>query len=364
MSTTENDDHLATRQPRDVASVAAFVSTQNREAGQPTARAIALREVMAPLIERLADRPETAGVCVLGSFALSGIRPAADKFSDFDIALFLKLDVPADILSLPVIPFQRAVQPYLPQWLPNFKFLYPGADPLGESDALPLQINIHQLVYDYEVQDSIVWTADRREAFSRTCDVVYDLDRKIASLIEAKSPPPPAELERRLNDNVALIPVTIEHSVDKCIYRNLFSDALLAISETSDYLLDLVYALNGKDLPHRKWRISLLETLPLKPEQMGPRLGNILASPGLRREDVWMKRLALLELFEELRLLVVSNVVLGDDPYRKLITQTRPGFQLRDHSFADETLERFDDQYEKMLDKNWNNLNFGSLASE
>lgn len=311
-----------------------------------------------PLVKHLMAQSETAGLCVLGSFALSGIRPHADIYSDFDLALFISLQLPAELLELAPLTFQRAVQPYLPNWLPNFKFVYPGLDPLGEANAPALQINIHQLVLEYEEHPSRVWPADRREAFAHTCDVVYDPRGRIALLRASKAVPPPVELARRINDNIALIPVTIEHSVDKCALRGAAGDAVLAVAEVCDYLLDLVYALNGMDLPHRKWRVGMLVHLSKLPHRFETRLQGLLLAPAATEDQLLEKIDTLKNLFED-TLAMASKWHKLEDPYRKLITETRPGFQLKDYSFADAIAHQGEDQYAKMQNRKWNSINFG-----
>lgn len=330
---------------------------------KPSERAVAMHDAVLPLVRHLIAQRETAGVCVLGSFALSGIRPHADIYSDFDLALFVSLQLPSGILELAPLAFQRAVQPYLPGWLPNFKFVYPGGDPLGESSAPPLQINIHQLVLEYEECQNRVWPPDRREAFAHTCDVVYDPSGRVASLRSTKSVPPPAELARRINDNIALIPVTIEHSIEKCAVRGLAADATLAIGEVCDYLLDLVYALNGRDLPHRKWRVGMLCVLPDLPSEFERRLHCVLLASASTEQQLLEKIDLLKQLFDD-TLDFVQRRHQFEDPYRKLVTETRPGFQLKDYSFADEMASHGDDQYAKMQNQKWNSINFGLPIDE
>lgn len=334
-----------------------MISNECKIETMPSARAVAMRAALDPYIARLAAKPETAGICVLGSFALSGMRPSADIFSDFDIALIIDIALDSHMLSLSPGMFRQAVQPLLPAWLPNFKFVHPDGDPLHEPGAPPLQINVHQLVLAYEEQPNLHWPADRREAFAHTCDIVHDPKGRIAALRAAKSKPPKAELARRLNDNIALIPVTVEHSVEKCIRRGLFADATLALCECIDYLLDLAYAVNDMDLPHRKWRIALLDCPGRLPHGFRSRVEELLASSDAGAGALSKKSEAFLQLFEELVAVARQEHELLHDPYRKLITETRPGFQLRDHTFADGCYSEHE-QYEKMKLQEWNLINF------
>lgn len=329
----------------------------------PSARAVDMHVAMRPLVKHLIGMPQTAGLCVLGSYALTGFRPDADIYSDFDMALFISLDLPCEILALAPLPFQRAVQPYLPDWLPNFKFVYPDGDPLGHVDAPPLQINIHQLVLEYELQDHIVWPSDRREAFANTCDIVYDPHGKIAELRSRKAAPPADELERRINDLLAAIPVTIEHSLEKCIRRNAIADAILSLSEISDYLIDLIYAINSMDLPHRKWRVSMLSKLSLAPANVVQALPQMLSSPSNSIEALEDRMKTLMRLFDEVKEFAEQKYPCPD-AYRKLITRTRPGFQLRDFSFADDVLSLREEQYSKMQNRRWNRVNYGLTPDE
>jgi hypothetical protein len=325
----------------------------------PSARAQAMRKALQPFLDRLAAKDETAGVCVLGSFALSGIRPAADIFSDFDVALFIDIPVPEQLIQLEALQFQRSIQDALPCWLPNFKFVHPEPDVEGNSEAPPLQINVHQLVLQYEEQCPHLWPPDRREAFASTCDIVYDPSGRIAKLLTAKAVPPAAEIRRRVDNNLALIPVTIEHSVEKAALRGMLGDAILSMSETIDYLLDLVYALNQRDIPHRKWRVKVLSTLKLLPPKFAEKLDQLLTGSCSTQEDMINKIKLLRQLFSQVQVLALEFGYGSGDPYRELVSECRPGFQLRHRSFADETIpSATGEQYEKMKDENWNRCNF------
>lgn len=325
--------------------------------GVASERAKIVRAAMQPLIGRLCEKLETVGVCILGSFALTGVRPCADIYSDFDIALFIEVLDLESFFSLEPIAFQRAIQSYLPNWLPNFKFVYPDSRSISDPEAPPLQINVHQLVISYEEQESRVWPADRREAFANTCDIVYDPQGRVAELIQSKGTPPPTEVNHRVTQALAVIPVTIEHSIEKCALRGALADSVLALSETIDSLLDLVYALNGKDLPHRKWRLQLVETLCQTPLNFRKRVEAILTESSAEKSAMLAKIKMLRELFQEVTQLCSARENVSD-AYRRLVSEMRPGFQLRHHSLADEHVGKQREQYEKMKDELWNRANF------
>lgn len=337
-------------------------STAIRQTG-PSERTIAIRKTLEPLLLELSNKPEAVGVCVLGSYAFSGLRPSSDLYSDFDVALFIDLSFPDEWLGLSQLEFQREIQPLLPRWLPNFKFVYPGEDPDASKNPPPLQINVHQLVLPYEEAQQ-QWPPDRREAFANTCDIYFDPTGRIQKLVEAKSPPPISDLKRRVGNNLALIPVTLEHSVEKSAVRGSLGDATLALVEVVALMLDLAYAINGRDTPHGKWRHQLLYSVDSLPERFAERIDHILLHPNKSTEDVIEKMNQMLKLLNELKALVPANLAPTEDPYRVLVTEVRPGFQLAHMSCADRSVDKKLDQYEKMATKKWNQINFDLLGDK
>lgn len=329
----------------------------------PSERTVSIRHALEPLLINLSKKPETAGVCVLGSYAFSGMRPSSDLFSDFDVGLFLDISFPGEWLILRPLEFQAKVQPLLPKWLPNFKFVYPGVDPDAQLNPPPLQINVHQLIVSYEEHQTL-WPPDRREAFANTCDVFFDPTGRIQRLIEEKSAPPIEDLKARIGNNLALIPVTLEHSVEKSALRGSLGDATLALAEVVALMLDLTYAINRRDVPHGKWRRKLLETVSLLPNEFTTRIDRILLHPNSSKDDVLQKMNQMLQLLEELKELVPKDLSPISDPYRVLVSQVRPGFQLKYVTNADNAVDPKYDQYEKMAMQKWNQINFDLSGDE
>ncbi len=326
-------------------------------------RTVSIRRALDPLLVNLSKKSETAGVCVLGSYAFTGLRPSSDLYSDFDIGLFLDIPFPDDWLTLRQLEFQAKIQPLLPKWLPNFKFVFPGVDPDAELNPPPLQINVHQLVLRYEEHQQF-WPPDRREAFANTCDVYFDPTGRVKKLIELKAPPPIEDLKARVGNNLALIPVTLEHSVEKSAIRGSLGDATLALAEVASLMLDLTYAINKRDVPHGKWRRKLLDTVAILPNNFTARIDHILLHPNSSKEEVLDKMNQMLQLLAELKELVPKDLTPSEDPYRVLVSQVRPGFQLRFITHADDSVQGELDQYEKMAMKKWNQINFDLLGDE
>lgn len=329
----------------------------------PSQRTISIREALEPLLKNLSKKPETLGVCVLGSYAFSGLRPSSDLYSDFDVGLFLDVTFPDEWVKMTPQEFQLQIQPLLPDWLPNFKFVYPGIDPDAGQNPPPLQINVHQLVVQYEEQQEF-WPPDRREAFANTCDVYFDPTGRVQKLIDTKSAPPIADLKSRIRNNLALIPVTLEHSVEKSAIRGSLGDATLALAEVVSLMLDLAYAINRRDVPHGKWRHRLLDTLAQIPNEFAQQIDDILRLPNASESIVLEKLKLMLKLLEQLKQLVPPDLTPAEDPYRVLVSQVRPGFQLKHLTHADKSVNKELDQYAKMAMKRWNQINFDLLGDE
>lgn len=316
--------------------------------------------VMAPFLKRLISRRETQGVCILGSHARTGERPFADLQSDFDIALFIDLPILPAHLKMPPLEFQRAIQPLCPAWLPNFKFrLPPTADAVQR--LFPLQINVHQLVLNYEESSDFTWPDDRREAFQTTCEIYYDPSGRVERLIEKKRRFAPEEYLQRLRLNLALIPVLLEHSAFKCAARDLLFDSLLSITEAVERIIQLLYDLNFQPLPHRKWRFSHLARLSKLPSGAIHLLQEVMLPSGLSSNELAEKAASLRSLCAGIANLAMIEGLLVDDPYQEFITARAPGWQLKYATFGDATFGHTLHQYEKMNLAEWNDANFNLL---
>ncbi|CCE98563.1 hypothetical protein SFHH103_04073 (plasmid) [Sinorhizobium fredii HH103] len=316
-------------------------------------------QAMAGFLTHLASMQETRGVCVLGSHARTGCRPNADEYSDFDVALFIDLEIDPFILQYEPTSFQSAIQPLLPDWLPNFKFVAPFSEFEQRLHSYePLQINVHQFVLSYEQQDHIVWSEDRREAFLNTCEILYDPTGAVAELISIKTRKHCRTHVQRLNRNMAIIPVLIEHCVIKCARRRAFVDAQLALSETVDHLIESAYDLNERPLPHRKWRFAQLVDLPLLPPGFSFNLEAALVNGPSSTEGFIERASTLQRLCSEILRISQERGIVSCDVYSNFVTALNAGWQLKHRTAADLAIGSIKDQYEKMRDLQWNTRNF------
>lgn len=317
------------------------------------------RSLVRPLIEHAKMHTETQGICYLGGVAKGGKRTGVDEHSDIDLALFIstaELDEQCRTGSWADI-VQR-VQPSLPRWLPNFKFVCPA-------HRAGIQVNVHQLLIGYEERDDVVWDSEKREAFSQTCETIYDPFGRVGTLIRRKSRIPDGYLTQRITHFVASFPVTMEHSILKAAYRGNYLDAQMVIYRLATELVETLYHLNHTDPPHWKRRFGTLATLSYLPPQALGTVKTCLSKPAKSLNIVRARVRALRKVYDTIiRDIPRLQLDIPPDPYSTCVTKYRPGWQLRLQTAADQRLPRkIVSQADKMKIAQWNSDNFRLVAS-
>jgi hypothetical protein len=324
--------------------VESVVRTRNRFAE--------LRRMAIDLARRIAARPGVAGVVLLGGLADGGARRFADEVSDIDLCVVLDLPrIPEGVLALRGAAFSDAVQPYLPDWLPNFKFSVPRAhSTIGQS----VDVDVHQLIYQYERQPDLRWDLAKLEAYASTSEILCDSGGRVAAMVGGK-----IEAHRHLlRDRViASIPVRIGVDVDRCIARGLVSHAHHVMNAAWADLLAALYLVNGEFPPNPKWALVSLSALARVPAdcrarlEHGMRVENFSSSAARRRQTL------LVALHRDLEGICRALDWFPADPYTHAATRLFVDRQLRHHTAADALARPVSEQYAKMAIPAWNRRN-------
>lgn len=312
-------------------------------------------DLVKTFIQRVINHEEVTGVLILGGIAENGSRQFADYLSDLDIAIVLSIPhCPKSILKLPFRSFSIEIQPYLPDWLPNFKFSVPKT----ETDyKFTIDIDVHQLILEYERQSHIMWDIGKLEAYA-AAETYFDPSGKVQSLINNKI----MEHERILQDlpitTLALAPVRLD-DVERCIKRTLFSSAHEIMNAVLEDILISVYAINGKFAPNPKWRLASLDVLTWIPSDAQSRFEEALLVQSHTKQDIKRRQKNMLSLLKDINAYCQSRFPwFPKDPYTYASTRILPDRQLRHITYADQQISPVTDQYEKMKQNQWNKHNW------
>lgn len=315
--------------------------------------AAGLRAKAAPFIERLRAKPQVTGIGLLGGLARTGIRHFADCYSDIDITILLTCDLPAGLLGLPIQALMTEAQPFLPRWLPNFKFAEPSSG---------TEFNVHQHLLEYESQASVVWDNEKCGAYADTLEIVHDPQGHLRSLVASKTA---CRQERAFDAALRLLSrsyMLASHDVLTCLRRGRLDVARDIITRVTYEAIDVLLFLGGIWPPGYKWRLLALQALLDQAAVLdGWSYARVLR---LARLDI-ASRGQCERLQRELILLLDHVAVLAaqkfpdwpEDVYAYATTCVFTDKQLRATTTADVRSGQGFDYAVRILDAEWNRIN-------
>ncbi|KPJ56537.1 hypothetical protein AMJ49_04650 [Parcubacteria bacterium DG_74_2] len=189
-----------------------------------------IEKTIKPFLEKLQEQSYIKGIVLLGGL---GKRNFIDKYSDIDLTVFIsKKD--AKKISLP------------------FEFHY-------QSNGKTLEFNIHQQILEEEERIK-KWKDFKIEAYARG-KIIYDPTKRVSKLIKNKI---------RFDENEAfdrLIWIMQQykwrgqiHSIRA--YRRGYPEASHGLlNQCAEILLEAIYLLNKRYLPHKKWELVYLNEM-------------------------------------------------------------------------------------------------------
>lgn len=215
------------------------------------ARALA-RAVMQPLIAAVVGKPEVQAVCLLSSIArcernLTRFTTA----SDVDLAIVLDVPMAASEWRPDRAATYRLLADRIPAWVPGFLFYLPM--PWG-----PMEVNVHQQVYQYEADVRTVWDGEKCDTYLNKREILFDRDGQWERLIEDKShaglrrlAAEHQRLENRITWDVREMPLRQAERLGPASGHYILSKAL-------DEVIDALYAGAGVFIPNKKWKLAQL----------------------------------------------------------------------------------------------------------
>lgn len=226
------------------------------------------RMIMSPIVESMARRSEVQAICILSSSAVNGhAQTPFDADSDFDLAI---------VLDIPLKPAYWHPQPSatydliadrIPDWVPPF--LFHVEVPWGR-----MEVNVNQLIYQYESDPRTIWSGEKCEAYTRKAEMLVDHDDAFAEVVhqKARRAREALALERqrlanRITWDIREMPLRQARRCDPAVGHHVLN---LAVEE----VIDLLFVSRGRFIPNRKWKMQQLadvlppEALSLDPPNM------------------------------------------------------------------------------------------------
>lgn len=275
-------------------------------------------KILRPFIERLKQKTEVEGIVVLGGL---GQRSYVDLHSDIDVAIFFSTKT----ASL--------------EWLPNFEFSVHLSEPFNKNLA-KLDFNVHQ--QELHQQQSEQWNQIKKDAYSNGV-IAYDRSGKVTKLIKQKTKYNRASETEILLIAISKLPPYIRINPKKQAQRGLFLVAHQLLNEGIDIIVEALFVLNQRFLPHDKWKLREVLSLTWLPSNFEHDLREGLLVKNFSLRDVDRRQVALGRVADQISLKIVER--LGDSELGLYGRACRTTLQRQyvKETFADKLLKKVED---------------------
>jgi hypothetical protein len=270
---------------------------------------------------------EVEGIAILGGAADTPGRRFLDEFSDLDAALFITLPMPKNIQYSNVREFIDKYQSLLPNWLPPFEtHIY---CPLHPKDMV--EINIHQQIMELEENSQRSWDYDegRKEGYSETCEILFDRNGRVAKLITDKTKWDDVIARRLLLKLIGQAYWYGTVNPIRQIQRGFIHNGHDLLNRALDILVHIIYLINRKYRPHKKWRLQHALNLSVLPIDFKSRVISAMLIQEMTGKSV-QKRVDIFKLLLTDVVALSRNVYdLPEDCYRQSCLESYDDRQLR-----------------------------------
>lgn len=227
-------------------------------------------------------RDGVVGVVFLGAIS----RGYFDEFSDIDVIIFKKKNVDLGLRSEDEIEFR------------GFKI-------------------------DYEItnyEDSIVsdWDMDKRWAYS-DARIFYDPDDKIGAMIEEKSRLQNEDGRWMIIEGMTQSEWCCNDLSESWVHRGDVICSHYSLNNGLDELLKALFALNGKLLPPKKWRVYLSRDLERLPNGFTDNLKQMMLIGAISLEELQRRREALKYLWRQMLPIAEKKVGMKFNEFKMLV---------------------------------------------
>jgi hypothetical protein len=288
-----------------------------------------LQAWISAFVQRMHLFGEVEGIVLLSGVAKRDARPVADIFSDIDLAVFLnEPQVPLDVVDLR--GYVLANQEKLPKWLPDYEFHIPVGN------GIYREVNLHQMLYSYESRAGTIWSDAKKEAYAYTSRILYDKQGRIEQLISSKTVYDFVDRKNRLCRIAVQMPWYGWLNPERQLQRGFPVVAHYLLNEAIDLLVEGIYLINARFMPHPKWRLLVVDDLPWKPANFLANLSDILVVHGYSRMEIIQRMEKIKDLWDYIIDHALQEGIIPSDYEHYVATHISQNRQLRVRTLADE----------------------------
>ncbi|WP_228449732.1 hypothetical protein [Streptomyces alkaliterrae] len=207
------------------------------------------------LIAALGGNPEVQALYVLSSSANTNENVTVfGKDSDFDLAVVVDVPMGSDEWRPRPEDTYALLADRIPEWVPEFSFHLPV--PWGL-----MEVNVHQLIYQYEADVRTLWNSDKCDAYLNKGEPLLDRAGRFGELIALKAREEQHRL--RLGELHLLNRITWDAAeiARKQAGRVGPASGHAVLSMALEEVIDWVYVSHGRLIPNRKWKLYQLRAL-------------------------------------------------------------------------------------------------------
>ncbi|WP_181785319.1 hypothetical protein [Streptomyces phytophilus] len=213
------------------------------------------RRCASNLIAELGKNPEVQALYVLSSSADTSENVTVfGEDSDFDLSVVLDVPLRSDEWRPKPEQTYDLLADRLPAWVPEFSFYLPV--PWGR-----MEVNVHQLVYQYEADVRTVWNSDKCDAYSNKGEPLLDRAGRFGDLIALKTREQQHLQQQERLHLLNRITWDSREIALKQARRVGPSSGHVVLSMALDEVIDWIYITCGRLVPNRKWKLFQLREL-------------------------------------------------------------------------------------------------------
>lgn len=213
------------------------------------------------LIATIGKNPEVQALYVLSSSANTSENVTVfGKDSDFDLAVVVDVPLRSDEWRPNPEDTYTLLADRVPSWVPEFSFYL--SVPWGS-----MEVNVHQLIYQYEADVRTVWNSDKCDAYANKGEPLLDRAGRFGELIALKTREQQHRL--RLEELHLLNRITWDarEIALKQARRVGAASGHVVLSMALEEVIDWIYVTHGRLIPNRKWKLFQLRALDMVTEE-------------------------------------------------------------------------------------------------
>lgn len=255
-------------------------------------------------LDNLKKKINVEGIVVLGGM---GKKKYFDEFSDIDVAVFVNNN-----------------EGHLSRWLPEFEF-----DVFR--DGTKVHFNVHQ--QDIYREQTEVWDDVKRDAYYSGV-IAFDRNSQVTELISKKLEISSDEFQERLIRHYVKIPPTCLINPKRQLKRGYKMLAQHVLNNGIDVLIDTLFVINRKFIPHNKWKLEYSFKLEYLPKDYINRMSEAMRISSFNSEDIERRAKILEDMAKDIMMNIEEELNKSEQEIYNIACHKYLNRQLLPHTFA------------------------------